>query len=211
MDIIKGYKRDNELDCVINDTQNLFHNTKRNDILKEKEVMVMEKGKTRGFEVVSSLIDEDVILPKRSTEHSAGYDFFAYKDITIPPSAQLKHVVDAVTLYRRDVCEFYPSIIKTGIKAYMEDDEVLYLYNRSSNPKKLGLVLANSVGVVDSDYYNNPDNEGEIGFMFYNLSDTSVIIKKGSKIGQGVFQKYLIADGDNTTKKREGGFGSTGK
>jgi dUTP pyrophosphatase len=85
------------------------------------------------------------------------------------------------------------------------------LYNRSSNPKKLGLVLANGVGVVDSDYYNNPSNEGEIGFLFYNTSSDTVIIKKGSKIGQGVFHKYLITDGDNAGGIREGGYGSTGK
>ena len=87
--------------------------------------------------------------------------------------------------------------IKTGIKAYMQDDEVLYLYNRSSNPKKKGLILANSVGVIDKDYYGNPDNDGHIMFAFYNIKDEDIEIKNGEAIGQAVFQKYLVVDDDN--------------
>lgn len=210
MDIIKGYKNDNELDSVIRETQNIFQNTRVGGIMS-REVKVMEEGKIRGFEVISSMKDEKVVLPKRSTEHSAGYDFFSYKDIVVPPSYSVSHKVDAGILLMKDVSKCEPFLVKTGVKAYMGEDEALFLYNRSSNPKKLGLVLANGVGVVDSDYYNNPDNEGEIGFLFYNTSSEPVLIKKGSKIGQGVFQKYLIADGDDTKEKRAGGFGSTGK
>ena len=88
---------------------------------------------------------------------------------------------------------------------------MLYIYNRSSNPKKKGLVLANSVGVIDKDYYGNEDNDGHIMFAYYNVKDTDLEIKKGEPIGQGVFMKYLIADGDKTTSKRTGGFGSTEK
>lgn len=210
MDIIKGYKNDNELDSVIIDTQNLFHKRVVSGIMN-REVKVMEEGKVRGFEVVSSVNSKDVILPKRSTEHSAGYDFFTYKDIMIPPSYRVNQKADAGILLMREVNKCEPFLVKTGVKAYMGEDEALFLYNRSSNPRKLGLVLANGVGVVDSDYYNNPDNEGEIGFLFYNTSSEPVMIKKGSKIGQGVFQKYLIADGDDTKEKRAGGFGSTGE
>lgn len=211
METIKGYKIDNELESVIKDTQNLFYKRKRSDILKE-EVKVMDNGKTRGFEIVSSVEEyTSVILPKRSTEHSAGYDFYAYKDITIPPSYSYKYILDEGRLEKRVVYSCKPSLVKTGIKAYMGEDEVLMLYNRSSNPKKLNLILANGVGVVDSDYYNNPDNEGEIGFMFYNISSDYVTIHRGDKIGQGVFQKYLKADGDEVTTKRVGGYGSTGK
>ena len=91
------------------------------------------------------------------------------------------------------------------------DDEVLYLYNRSSNPKKKGLILANSVGVVDKDYYGNPDNDGHIMFAFFNIKDEDITIKKGEAIGQGVFSKYLVTDGDVALGERTGGFGSTDK
>ena len=104
-----------------------------------------------------------------------------------------------------------PTLVKTGIKAYMQDDEVLYLYNRSSNPKKKGLILANSVGVVDKDYYGNPDNDGHIMFAFYNIKEEDITIKKGEAIGQAIFQKYLTTDDDNAQGTRMGGFGSTSK
>ena len=95
----------------------------------------------------------------------------------------------------------------------MYEDEVLELYNRSSNPKKLGLILANSVGVVDADYYGNPDNDGEIMFAFYNLKPWDVTLKVGDRIGQGVFKKFLRPEVglDINNKAREGGFGSTNK
>ena len=104
-----------------------------------------------------------------------------------------------------------PTLVKTGLKAYMQDDEVLMLYNRSSNPKKKGLILANSVGVVDKDYYGNLDNDGHIMFAFYNIKDEDIKIKKGEAIGQGVFQKYLVVDDDIAEGTRVGGFGSTNK
>ena len=93
----------------------------------------------------------------------------------------------------------------------MLDDEMLCLYNRSSNPKKKGLILANSVGIVDKDYYGNPDNDGAIMFAFYNIKETDVEIKKGECIGQGIFEKYLTVDNDNAEGERTGGFGSTNK
>ena len=93
----------------------------------------------------------------------------------------------------------------------MEDDEVLLLYNRSSNPKKKGLVMANSVGVIDKDYYGNPDNDGHFMFSFFNVKDEDILIKKGEAIGQAIFQKYLITDDDAADGVRVGGFGSTTK
>ena len=93
----------------------------------------------------------------------------------------------------------------------MPDDEMLLLYNRSSNPGKKGLILANSVGVVDKDYYGNQDNDGHIMFAFYNIKDEDVEIKKGDAIGQAIFQKYFVTDDDKTEGIREGGFGSTSK
>ena len=104
-----------------------------------------------------------------------------------------------------------PTLVKTGIKACMEDDEVLLLYNRSSNPKKKGLILANSVGVIDKDYYGNPDNDGHIMLAFYNVKEEDTVIKKGEAIGQAIFQKYLITDDDTAQGERMGGFGSTSK
>ena len=93
----------------------------------------------------------------------------------------------------------------------MQDDEMLCLYNRSSNPKKKGLILANSVGIVDKDYYGNPDNDGHIMFAFYNIYDEDLEIKKGEVIGQAIFEKYLISDDDTSEGERIGGFGSTDK
>ena len=147
----------------------------------------------RGFEIVKGYEDKDIHIPFRKTAHSAGYDIEAAEDIVVPCKS-LK-----------------PTLIPTGIKAYMEEDEVLYLYNRSSNPKKKGLVLANSVGVIDCDYYGNEDNDGHIMFAFYNVKDEDILIKKGEAIGQGVFSKYLVVDGDQAKGMRKGGFGSTDK
>ena len=193
-----------------NNINSLLKISNKIDIIKDtkdyREVHKMDK--LRGFERISS-ITEEIKLPERSTKYSAGYDFFVYQDIIIPPSFITKEEI-SYNLESEHKWEVKPFLLKTGIKAFMQDDEVLYLYNRSSNPKK-GLILANSVGVVDSDYYNNPTNEGEIGFLFYNIFPYRIIIKKGDKIGQGVFQKFLLADGDMTEKTREGGFGSTGE
>lgn len=152
----------------------------------------------RGFEVCSGF--ENINLPVRSTKNSAGYDFEIAEDTVIP--SLWKQVLGGAENIK-------PTLVKTGIKAYMADDEVLYLYNRSSNPLKKGLVMANSVGVIDSDYYNNHDNEGQISFAFFNYFPFDVLIKKGERIGQGVFQKFLKADGDNADGMRTGGFGST--
>ena len=93
----------------------------------------------------------------------------------------------------------------------MKDDEYLMLCNRSSNPKKKGLILANSVGIVDKDYYENPDNDGHIMFAFFNVKDVDVEIKKGDAIGQGIFKQYLVTDDDVAEGERLGGFGSTNK
>ena len=151
--------------------------------------------KIRGFEIAKGWEDKNINLPVRKTKFAAGYDMEAAEDVVIPS-------------FKKGMA---PVLIPTGLKAYMEDDEVLYLYNRSSNPKKKGLILANSVGVVDKDYYNNPDNDGHIMFAFFNIKDEDIIIKKGEAIGQGVFSKYLVTDSDVAFGDRVGGFGSTDK
>ena len=93
----------------------------------------------------------------------------------------------------------------------MQEDEYLKLCNRSSNPGKKGLILANSIGVVDADYYGNPDNDGHIMFAFINVKEEETIIKKGDCIGQAIFEKFLTTDNDIAEGERTGGFGSTNK
>lgn len=151
--------------------------------------------KIRGFEIAKGFENKQINLPIRKTKYSAGYDIEAAEDCIIPAFQAGQK----------------PTLIKTGIKAYMQDDEVLMLYNRSSNPKKKGLVLANSVGVIDKDYYGNADNDGHIMFAFYNIKKEDVEIKKGEAIGQAIFQKYLTTDNDEAEGERTGGFGSTTK
>ena len=147
----------------------------------------------RGFEIAKGFENAGINLPKRSTKNSAGYDVEAAEDTIIPSFKKGQK----------------PTLIKTGLKAYMGEDEVLILANRSSNPGKKGLILANSIGVVDSDYYENPDNDGHIMFAFFNVKDEDIEIKKGERIGQAIFQKFLVADDDIAGGSREGGFGST--
>ena len=233
----------------------------------------------RKFEKLSN--HEDAILPKRSTEHSAGYDLFAYKDVVIPGQSKMKHEISSVLdglaqvaaqildstenenilalgdefdrlckqdhenmiffnilMARKTTKEVYellmretlleaginydetideleeclkPVLVKTGIKVKLPEDEFLALYNRSSGPKN-NLILTNGVGVVDSDYYNNEDNEGHIMVQFINPGYNDVIIKKGDKIAQGVFSKFYKVDNEEEIKnKRISGHGSTGK
>lgn len=105
---------------------------------------------------------------------------------------------------------FKPVLVPTGVKAYMLKDERLELFNRSSNPIKNKTVLSNGVGLIDSDYYSNPDNDGHIMFQFVNYGPNELYIKKGDRIGQGVFSKYLLTDDDSANGVRVGGHGSTG-
>lgn len=151
--------------------------------------------KQRGFEIAKGWEDKDINLPIRKTAHSAGYDVEAAEDVVIP-------------VFKSGM---KPTLIKTGLKAYCGNDEYYMLVNRSSNPFKKGLVLANSVGIIDADYYNNPDNDGHFMFAYYNFFDTDLEIKKGEVIGQVVFTKYLITDDDVAIGERKGGFGSTSK
>lgn len=144
------------------------------------------------FEKVSR-IEEELKLPERSTSNSAGYDFFNPEEVEIQPN-QIKYV-------------------KTGVKSQFPEDRMLVLCNRSSNPKKKGLVLVNGVGIVDSDYYNNLDNEGEIAFAFMNITSEPVVLQPGEKLGQGIFVKFDVTADDcasNPCGTRVGGFGSTG-
>lgn len=159
---------------------------------------------TRAFEVCKDCNEVEVALPKRATEQSAGYDFYASEDQIIPPLW-----LSWLGIFGGKTPK--PVIVKTGVKAKLGKDEVLLLFNRSSNPAK-GLVLANGVGVVDADYYGNENNDGNIGFAFFNLGLRSYTIKKGDKIGQGLITSfYKVKNDEPVSKDRTGGFGSTGK
>lgn len=152
----------------------------------------------RKFEYVNRILSDGVEtiapkfdLPKRSTKKSAGYDFI------VPENT---------------VCKSHKiTMVRSGVKAYFPDNETLLLFNRSSNPKKKGLIILNGVGVVDADYVDNVDNEGEIAGLFYNMLDEDVVLKAGEKMMQGVFVQYGTTDDDNADGTRSGGFGSTGK
>ena len=151
--------------------------------------------KVRGFEIAKGFEEKGINLPVRKTKYSAGYDIEAAEDCIVPA-------------FKPGIA---PTLVKTGLKSYMGEGEYLMLCNRSSNPKKKGLVLANGVWIVDADYYENPDNDGHIMFAFFNIKDEDIEIKKGDAIGQGIFQKYYSVDNDNAQGERLGGFGSTSK
>lgn len=144
----------------------------------------------RGFELVSQYCDLQ-LLPKRETAHASGYDL---------------KVAEAMVLKPGEI-----KLVPTGVKAYMQANEVLYLYDRSSNPRKKGLVLINSVGVIDGDYYGNEANEGHIFAQMQNITDHPVSLEVGERIVQAVFAPFLLADGDQASGQRQGGFGSTGR
>ncbi len=147
----------------------------------------------RFFEVVKDEFrknEGEIKLPTRASEHSAGYDFYSPIDIIIPPHDKV--------------------MIWTDVKAGMYYDNALLLMPRSSMGKQ-PVMLSNTLGLIDSDYFSNEDNDGNIGFRLLNLGDTPYEIKAGDRIGQGVFIKYGTTKDDNVTTKREGGFGSSGK
>ena len=138
------------------------------------------------------MLYDSIELPKRSTKTSAGYDIRSVEEGIIKPGEA--------------------KAFKTGLKVCMNPDEVLYIYSRSSHGYKYNVCLMNSVGVIDSDFYNNPENEGHIGVKLINLGDKEVPICIGDRIAQGVFMKYLTVDDEEEIKgKRKGGLGSTGK
>lgn len=143
---------------------------------------------TRKFAAISSYAGQ-VSLPVRKTAQSAGYDLEAAEALTIEPGAV--------------------ALVPTGLKAYMEPEEVLLVYVRSSLAVKRGLMLANGVGVIDADYADNPDNEGHIMIALYNRSNAPVQIAKGERVAQSIFTRFLTTVDDSAAGARLGGFGST--
>ena len=176
----------------------------------------------RGFKIVSKYENEGLTLPVRATQNAAGYDFCAAKDFVLPSIWKRDFLKILWTLRKQkqytqeDLIAankvLKPYLVPTGIKAYMQPEEFLMLANRSSNPLKHGLILPNGVGIVDADYYDNENNEGEIFFQLVNFGLTDKVIKKGERLGQGIFLPYLLADDEKTPlSTRTGGFGSSGR
>lgn len=156
----------------------------------------------RGFKLISKTqyekdfdtnIDIKITLPKRATKLSAGYDCYAPTDICLNPNEDIK--------------------IPTGVKAYMQQGEVLMAFPRSGIGFKYYCRLANTVGVIDADYYNNTNNEGHIFVKIRNEGNKPMTVRQGEAMCQFIFMPFLLADGDDFTvgKERNGGFGSTGK
>jgi dUTP pyrophosphatase len=156
----------------------------------------VEEDKVRGFEVVADWArthkDLPVTLPHRGTKQSAGYDFHSLLHRNIMPGATVA--------------------FETDVKAYMQPDEVLHLYPRSSMGITRGLVIANTIPTIDSDYYGNKNNDGHIVIFLRNTSNENVSIKSGERIAQGIFSKFLTADNkEDDLPERVGGVGSTGR
>lgn len=172
------------------------------------------------FEFVSRFLNAGLPLPARKTQESAGYDLVAAEDTVIPAykylydrmynyyregnTLELSHIAEVTK--KRD-CKV--TLVSTGVKVKLDPGTYLELSVRSSTPLKHWLVLANGVGIIDADYYNNPNNEGEIFLQLINLSPYDIIIRKGEAIGQGIIKPYLLTEDDNATGQRLGGFGST--
>ena len=171
------------------------------------------------FEKISEYADIDLPTPMRKTWFSAGYDLAAAEDVIIPPYAELAHINGGAFNLNRtyDLKEMSditkkslrPTLIPTGYKCRINGDQYVQLSIRSSSPLKYWLVLANGVGIIDADYYNNPDNEGHIFFQVINLSPFPIQIHKGDIIGQAIVMNYNTLDVDLSGGIREGGFGST--
>jgi len=159
---------------------------------------------SRGFEVIKKEVFisqcqfdekyclklyEGIKLPHRKTKNSAGHDIYTYKELVINPNETI--------------------VVPTGVKAYMCQDEWLAIYIRSSFGFKYNIRLMNQVGVIDSDYYSNPDNDGHILVALQNHGKKKRVINEGEAFAQGVFQKYLISEDDNVNNMRKSGIGST--
>lgn len=163
--------------------------------VKEQKKFLEQFFASRSSKVNSALeyIDKELALPGRSSAKSCGYDFRLPVDVKIQPNSQV--------------------LIPTFVKAAIDDDKVLELYPRSSYGIKKGLELANTVGVIDADYYNNEDNEGHIMVCMRNTTSKPVHLERGDKFVQGIIKRYFLMDGDEygVGKARKGGIGSSGK
>jgi dUTP pyrophosphatase len=176
------------------------------------------------FEKVSKYADADIAMPVRKTAQSAGYDMVAAQDYIIPsfwnmmsesremwPVAEDEFVTMEMMSNFTKQTGFKPTLVSTGMKCKLDPGTWLQLSVRSSSPLKYWLMMGNGIGVIDADYYNNPDNEGEIFFQIYNLSPFNIQIQKGEAIGQAIILPYGVTEDDVAIGERTGGFGSTSK
>lgn len=163
--------------------------------------------KIRGFEKLSN-IKSELPLPKRGTKKSAGYDIYVICPETFYFLTMGFDLETAWNMTKaRTVRSATGVVLPTGIKAYMQKDEVLQIFIRSSVGIKRGIRLSNGTGIIDSDYYNNKDNEGHI---MIGLTAKEITFEAPmERLCQGIFTKYLTADNDNAKSIREGGIGST--
>lgn len=182
------------------------------------------------FEKVSRFADIDIPLPSRATTNSAGYDFVVAEDIVIPPYDFFRTKIQDCVFESKLHSDYYGfvkpftldnvaqitkdtkakvTLVSTGMKCYLDSGQYLQLSVRSSTPLKHWLIMANGIGIIDADYCDNPDNEGEIFFQLINLFPFAIELKRGDKIGQGIIKTYGITDKDFATGERLGGFGST--
>ena len=180
------------------------------------------------FEKVKRFQDIDLPMPVRKTANSAGYDFVVAEDIIVPSYFEMYSLMfnsqnlgynffdinekiktlDEISQITKSLGA-KPSLVSTGMKCMLASNKYLELSVRSSCPLKNWLILANGVGIIDADYYNNPQNEGEIFFQLINLTPFDIQLKRGDTIGQGIIKSYEITSDDNATGQRIGGFGST--
>ncbi len=155
------------------------------------KIAKFEKVSVKQFSEANSPAEyNDIILPKRATSGSAGYDFFSPHEFTVLPGEQIK--------------------IATGIRVKIQDGWFLGIFPRSSLGFKYRLTLNNTVGIIDSDYYD-AQNEGHIFIKMTNCGDTDLKVEKGKAFAQGIFIPYGITVDDQSQEERTGGFGSTDK
>lgn len=169
------------------------------------------------FEVVSRFKGLNINMPKRATANSAGYDLYVAEDVIIPSlfakyesgitGLGIQNLEETASIIKSH--RMKPVLVSTGVKCKLDPGTYLEVSVRSSTPLKYLLLLANGVGIIDADYYGNPDNDGEIFLQLINLGPNPVILRKGDRIGQGIIKPYLTTEDDVAAGERLGGFGST--
>lgn len=179
-----------------------------------------------GFYVAKGFEDSDINIPARQTAMAAGYDLEAAEDVVIPPMiAMQQEIVEAplgeidvttleyaqpVTVQQIFLADNRPTLIKTGLKCKVPDGFVLKLFPRSSLAYKRNLTVANNVGIIDADYFENESNDGHIMVAVINRGMKPIEIKKGERIAQAILEQFYVFPGENTpVEERTGGFGST--
>lgn len=150
--------------------------------------------RVRGFELVEDSFrkhkDKEIIMPRRATSKSSGYDFYSPVRIVVPPHESV--------------------LVASDVRAYMMDDEELMIFPRSGLGIQ-GIVIRNLTGKIDSDYYSNKKTGGNIGISIWNTTNSPFVIEEGDRVCQGSFYKYLTVDNDDPiSEERVGGFGSSG-